>query len=151
MARHQASDPQAFNRLRDFEANYYVAERTSSAAMLLWFLRSVYRLDEVEAQDAVCDSRSDMGVDAVVVEDDNRTVILFQAKRKEALPSTLGDTELKKFVGVLEQFKDATTVHNLIATSTSRELVNLLNHHDVATKVEQGYEVRLIIRIERRR
>lgn len=138
------SDTKAFARLRHFESSYYVAGRSPSAAMLIWFLRAIYRLDEVDAQDAVCDQTSDMGIDALVVEDDNQAIVLFQAKRKDSLPSTLGDTELKKFVGVLEHFHNEATVNNLIATTTSQDLRNLLTHNDVAKKVEQGYSVRLI-------
>ena len=35
--------------------------RTESAAFLIWYLQNYYRLDEVDAIDAVCDQKGDKG------------------------------------------------------------------------------------------
>ncbi len=39
-----------------------------SAAFLFWFLVNVYRLDETDARDAICDKSNDKGIDAIYVD-----------------------------------------------------------------------------------
>src|SRR5262245_55531058 len=89
------SDPKAFSVLESFVAPFGAKGRTNSAAFLIWFLQTVYRLDDVEAEDAVCDQQHDEGFDAIVVSDQRREIVVFQAKRREKLAATLGDTDLK--------------------------------------------------------
>ena len=105
---------------------------------MIWFLQTIYRLDEIDAQDCVCDRRADMGVDALVVNDDSEEVVLFQAKRKQKIPSTLGDSDLKAYIGALTQFKNQAAIEKVIATTENMELKNLLVTHKVAQKVEQA-------------
>lgn len=144
MSKRITSDPAAFAELEALVKNHEAAGRTDSAAFLIWFLQTIYRMDETDAQDAVCDRRADMGVDALTVNDDSEEVVLFQSKRKEKVPSTLGDSDLKAFVGALTQFKTKAAIEKVTATTENIELKNLLTAHKVADKVEQGYAVRLI-------
>ena len=88
MATQVKSDPGAFKNLENGVAEHEATGRTRSAALLLWFLKTIYRLDEVEAEDAVCDESGDMGIDALAVNDDEQEIVLFQAKRREKLPAT---------------------------------------------------------------
>ncbi len=46
-----------------------VPGRTESHAFLVWFLQHYFRLDEIEAQDTVCDGPDDKGVDGIYLED----------------------------------------------------------------------------------
>jgi alpha-glucuronidase len=133
------SDPTAFRQLEALVKPYEASGRTKSAAFLI-----IYRLDETEAQDAVCDQRDDMGVDAVRVNDDSEEVVLFQAKRKEKIPSTLGDSDLKSFVGALTQFRTRESIEKLIAATENAELKKLLIDNKVAEKIERGYATRAI-------
>lgn len=123
---------------------YEVSGRTESAALLLWFLETIYRLDDVEAQDAVCDRKQDAGIDAISVDDDRNEVVLFQAKRRSKLPATLGDTDLKEFVGSLQQFKSEASIRKLMKETKNDELRNLLEKEKVAEKVGGGYTIRPI-------
>src|SRR5207247_733288 len=138
------SDPTAFRLLEALIKPYEASGRTKGAAFLIWFLQTIYRLDETEAQDAVCDQRDDMGVDAVRVNDDSEEVVLFQAKRKEKIPSTLGDSDLKSFVGALTQFRTRESIEKLIAATENAELKKLLIDNKVAEKIERGYATRAI-------
>jgi restriction endonuclease Mrr len=72
------------NILKRFEAK----GRNSSAAFLIWFLRTIYRMDDVEAEDAVCDATDDGGIDGLITDDDLKEIVLFQGKRRERLPAT---------------------------------------------------------------
>lgn len=144
MAKHIQSDVRDFASLNQFVIPYEAQGRTASAALLIWFLEVLFRLDETEAQDAVCDKKHDAGVDAIVVSDNSKEITVFQAKRKEKLPATLGDVDLKNFVGALAQFKSRSSVQKLIATSKNDELRKLLEDGDVADKIENGYRIRPI-------
>lgn len=104
------SDPVAFERQQRLVDPHRAKGRSESAAFLIWFLSTIYRLDEVDAEDAVCDQTSDMGIDALVVDDLDKQIVVVQAKSREKLPATLGDTELKKFVGTLAQFSSEAAV-----------------------------------------
>jgi hypothetical protein len=142
MNMHTRSDPKAFSRLEQRLGPFEAHGRTDSAAFLLWFLQIVYRLDDVEAQDAVCDSRLDGGIDALTVSDDLREIVIFQAKRRQKLPATLGDTDIKEFVGSMAQFTDAQNVRTMAQTTENGDLRRLLTSNKVAEKLEMGYHVR---------
>ena len=144
MGKMHSSDKGDFQQVEDLAKRYEVVGRTRSAAFLLWFLETVYRLDEIEAQDAVCDRQHDAGIDAIVVNDSRQEIVLFQTKRREKLPATLGDTDLKEFVGSLAQFKSDTSVKQLFADSKNDELKELIRDLDIAAKVKAGYRVRPI-------
>jgi len=144
MAKSVKSNPIIFaeieNRVKQFDA----AGRTASIALLLWFLETVYRLDQVEAEDAVCDSPGDAGFDAVAADDLRREIVVFQAKRRESIPATLGDVDLKIFVGSLAQLNTATSVKKLITTTFNADLKQLLLDLDVAEKINADYKIRAI-------
>lgn len=133
-----------FDSLNNFVQPFEAKGRTESAAMLIWFLETLYRLDETEAQDAVCDRRHDAGIDALYVSDSSKEIAVFQAKRKERLPSTLGDTDLKSFFGALAQFASSTTVAKLVRSTKNEELKRLLVDGDVGIKIASGYKVRAV-------
>lgn len=136
------SDKRDFSSLETFIAPFNAQGRTESAALLIWFLQTIYRLDEVDAEDAVCDRKHDEGVDAIIVNDPRREVVLFQSKRREKLPATLGDSDLKTFVGSLAHFKSKKSVEHLISTTVNQELAKLLTDKQVADKIAAGYRLR---------
>jgi hypothetical protein len=57
------SNADDFTSLETFIAPFNAQGRTESAALLIWFLQTIYRLDEVDAEDAVCDKGGDEGYD----------------------------------------------------------------------------------------
>jgi len=144
MAKTIKSDPTVFAELETPVKRFDAAGRTRSIALLLWFLETVYRLDQVDAEDAVCDSPGDAGFDAIAANDLRREIVVFQAKRREKLPATLGDVDLKAFVGSLAQLGSAASVKKLAATTANADLKQLLLDLDVAAKVDAGYTIRAI-------
>src|SRR5437870_6858780 len=144
MSRQAKSDPALFESLEKYARPYEARGRTQSAALLLWFLETVYRLDEVEAQDAVCDRKADAGFDALVADDVRQEIVVLQAKRREKLPATLGDTDLKEFVGSLTQLASEASARKLAATTENAELKRLLEDLDVPGKIAAGYRLRPI-------
>jgi len=138
------TDPNDFAELNRHASSYDVPGRTKSAAFLLWFLNAVYRLDEVEAQDAVCDKQGDAGFDAIAVDDVHQEIAVFQSKRRDALPATLGDVDLKTFIGSLSQIATPESVDQLAKTTSNDELRALLNDLELTEKVKAGYRQRAI-------
>lgn len=144
MAKYAESDPALFSAIEAQTRPFEAPGRTQSAALLLWFLETVYRLDDVEAQDAVCDRKGDAGFDAIIADDLRKEIVVLQAKRREKLPATLGDTDLKVFVGSLAQLTSEAAVKALAAKTENDDLKALLSDLDVGGKVEAGYRIRAI-------
>jgi hypothetical protein len=96
----------AYPAILDTIKSCHIPRRTESHAFLVWFLQHYYRLDETEAQDTVCDGPDDKGIDGVYVDENLETVDLFQGRLVQNPNRTLGDTQLKEFVGTLTKFSD---------------------------------------------
>lgn len=116
--------------------------RTESHAFLLWFLKHYYRLDEIAATDAVCDGFDDKGVDGIYVDENLECVDIFQCKLVQNPQKTLGDTQLKEFIGTLSQLQTEDQVNSLAASTSNGELRNVLTSEHVSKKVSEGYSVR---------
>jgi len=138
------TDPVTFVEVEKYASRYDAAGRTASAAFLIWFLETVYRLDEIEAEDSVCDRSHDEGFDAIVANDLRQEIVVFQANRREKPTSTLGDVDLKKFVGSLKQLKSESSARKLIEKTPNIELKTLLTELKVPEKLKSGYKVRPI-------
>jgi AIPR protein len=119
-----------------------VPGRTESHALLVWFLQHYFRLDEVQSQDTVCDGPDDKGIDGIYVDENLEAVFVFQCKLVQNPVRTLGDTQLKEFVGTLDQFRDPTRVSEIAVTTTNAELTKLLTAENVAQLVRDGFTVR---------
>lgn len=131
--------PGILNSIQPFLAG----RRTESEAFLIWFLEHIYRLEETEAYDAVCDGPDDKGVDGVYIDDNLERVDVLQSKLvKSARGKTLGDVQLKEFVGTLAQFQDPEKVLDIAQTTSNIELSKLLLSNDVPKKIKNGYVVR---------
>jgi hypothetical protein len=74
-------------------------KRTESASFLIWYLENYYRLDTVEAVDAVCDQKGDKGVDGIYVNEAEACIYIFQSRISQKVNSSVGDTSLKEFQG----------------------------------------------------
>lgn len=115
--------------------------RTESHAFLLWFLKNYYRLDEMDATDAVCDGPDDKGIDGIYVDQNLETVHVFQCKLVQNPAKSLGDTQLKEFVGSLAQLEDPKRLTEIASTTSNNELANILKSENVATRISDGYTI----------
>lgn len=122
--------------------SHLIPGRVESRALLGWFLENYFRLDETEAQDAVCDGVDDKGVDAIYVDDNLERIVIFQSKLRQNSAKTLGDNDLKIFSGTLDQFKDPAKVEALASSTGNLELKNLIKDASIPGLLEAGYEVR---------
>lgn len=71
------------NRIkRDIEADNYYSQNFSNDGerFLAWYLRNVYLRTPVQARDDITDGAEDKEIDAVLVDDEKRQVIVIQGK-----------------------------------------------------------------------
>jgi hypothetical protein len=115
--------------------------RTSSAALLAWFLHTVWRLDLPDVDDAICDGRGDKGIDALVVDDDLAEITLFQAKHRESHDAGQGDADLRNLVGAAVYLESPEALDGLMAAKPNPELRRLLARTKVREKVANGSHV----------
>src|SRR5690554_999241 len=95
---------------------------TDSRAFLAWVLESIYRLDETDADDTVCDGPDDKGIDGIYVYESNQSIEVFQSKLFQNNSRTVGDSALREFVGSLSQFRTKADVDALVASTQNKEL-----------------------------
>lgn len=105
---------------------YKVLGREEASAFLSWFLVNIYRLDILEVQNIVCDGHGDKGIDGIYVNENEECIDIFQSKTVQNFNKTLGDTQLKEFVGSLKQLETVDGINSTIATTGNTQLKNLL-------------------------
>ena len=108
---------------------YKVPGREEASAFLSWFLVNIYRLEIIEVQNIVCDGRGDKGIDGIYVNENEECIDIFQSKTVQNPGKTLGDTQLKEFVGSLEQLQTVEGLDSIISTTGNTQLKNLLNEY----------------------
>lgn len=109
--------------------------RSESASFLIWYLENYYRLDTLEAIDAVCDNRGDKGVDGIFVNDSDQTIIIFQSVISQKPGRTIGDASLREFAGTLTQFKDGPSAETTLKASNNPQLISLAKRIELINKL----------------
>jgi hypothetical protein len=105
---------------------YKVEERTESTAFLHWFLVNIYRLDRIEVDDVICDGRGDKGIDGIYINENGDCIDIFQSKIVQSENKTLGDTQLKEFIGSISQLQTNESLESLIKNTGNTQLKSLL-------------------------
>lgn len=123
---------------------FRIKGRTDSAAFLTWFLANLFRVDEDDAPDAVCDSVNDKGIDGILVDEQTTEIILFQAKFKRGKDKTQGDNDLRNFAGAAKWFQSSSAVQSLINSTASEELKSLVMRLEIPKRLDEGFSVRLV-------
>src|SRR6185437_12779010 len=96
-----------FSELLASVEDYRVAGATESRALLHWFLFNVFRLDETQSSDSICDGPNDKGIHGAWVDDDTAEIFIFQSVYTNRDIKGLGDRDLREFVGSASWFADA--------------------------------------------
>ena len=110
-------------------------KRSESASFLIWYLENYYRLDTLEAVDFVCDQGGDKGVDGIFVNDNDKTITIFQAKISQSKDSAIGDASLREFAGTLTQFKDAASIGIFVNAAGKAQVASLVKRLDLVNKI----------------
>lgn len=111
------------------------------AILLLWFLRNVYGIDDLEAYEYVCDGDDDEGIDGAVMDSSEYgepdTIVLFQSKYPET-PKNIGRNDLKQFVASAAPFEGPSGLKELLKNTNGSELERLLTRYKTAEKLESN-------------
>ena len=97
-----------------------VKGKTESITFLNWFLENIYRLDSVAADDAICDSQNDKGIDGIYVDTNNEEIHFLQSKIRQKESGTIGDVSPKTFVASVQQFDTGEKVEAILAGDADR-------------------------------
>ena len=107
------------------EAGGLAKERS---VLLLWFLRNVVGLDDLDAYEFVCGGDDDGGVDGLYMEpstgdEDHETLVVYQSKYTTG-PSKVGPTAFDRLVATASHFKDATSLEPSWAGGSRKSFVS---------------------------
>ena len=88
------------------EAGGLAKERS---VLLLWFLRNVVGLDDLDAYEFVCDGDADGGVDGLYLEpssgdEDHETLVIYQSKYTTG-PSEVGPNAFNRLLAIAESLQ----------------------------------------------
>ena len=121
-----------------------ITQRTGlgeSASFLVWFLENVYRLEETDARDAVCDHPNDKGIDGIYVDHNNEEIHFLQAKICQNDHGKVGDVGPKNLMGSIAQFDTSNKVATVLNGNADDELKRLIIRIKLADMVAAGYKL----------
>lgn len=115
--------------------------RSESASFLIWYLENYYRLDTLDAVDAVCDKNGDKGTDGIFVNDDDETITIFQSKISQSDATAIGDKSLRDLSGTMRQYESREALEEMIEAAGKAEVAKLATRLELVKKVGV-YELR---------
>ena len=133
-------DDLSYVNLKDLLHDYEDKGRGESVSFLNWFLENIFRLDSVDADDAICDRPNDRGIDGIYVDDVQEEILIFQCKIKQR-ESTIGDAPLRALTGAISQLNTEDSVQALLDGGGNQELKNVLTRNNIINLVSNGYRV----------
>jgi hypothetical protein len=114
--------------------------RPISIAFLNWFLENIYRLEQVDAEDVICDRNNDRGIDGIYIDDNQLEIHVFQSKTKQN--GTIGDKDLREFSGTLNQLRTKDAIDKFLAGKVDAEIKDKLQKLDVRGLLDKQYVLR---------
>jgi hypothetical protein len=120
------------------EAGGLAKERS---VLLLWFLRNVLGLDDLDAYEFVCDGDADGGVDGLYLEsssgdEDHETLVIFQSKYTNS-PTQVGPTSFDRLLATASHFKDAASLEAFLAGRVEPKLRALIDRFELRRKLRE--------------
>ena len=141
----QASDLNHTNLTSQLLRGYDLAvPRGESASFLAWFLKNIFRLDDAQATDAICDSPRDRGIDAIYVDHDNSKIVFLQSKIRRT-GKAINSTQTREFGGAIAQFATPEKVEEAINSDPDTELSRLLKRARIADRLREGFVRRSVL------
>lgn len=123
------------------------------AILLLWFLRNVVGIEELEAYDNVCDGDNDQGIDGLFLErgggeDEPDTLVIYQSKYGDTAAAEVGATDIDRLAGAAHFFTDSNTLKDLLDARIEpslRQLIDSLELVKLLADPNKVLEVRLVL------
>lgn len=112
------------------------------ATLLLWFIRNVFGVDDLEAYDYICDGPDDHGIDGLFLEkgdDEEADVIVAMQSKFPEKAKNVGVNDLKECVAVAAGFKSDSAYDKYFDfKKIEPELAHLLKRYDVRSRLAAG-------------
>lgn len=122
------------------------------SVLLLWFLRNVVGIEELDAYDHVCDGDNDKGIDGLFVEQgvgdtDPDILVIYQSKYTETPKGKVGPTDVDRLAGSANYFVDKGTLAALIGSGPEPALLQLIARLGLSRLFDgaQPPDVRLVL------
>lgn len=113
------------------------SKRSESASFLIWYLENYFRLDELEAVDSVCDQRGDKGIDGIYFSEGENVLYIFQSKISQKAVSSVGDGDLREFLGTIAQLRTQGSIDIVLAGTGNVLLKALIQRIGIRDKVAE--------------
>lgn len=112
------------------------------AVLLLWYLRTVMGVDDLEAYEFVCDGDEDGGIDGLMLEDADgesnvETLVIMQSKYPVA-PNPVGRKAVEGLLAAADKFKTAEGLAAFLAGKVNGQVRSLIERFDLAAKLKRG-------------
>ncbi|WFU08343.1 AIPR family protein [Rhizobium sp. CB3090] len=130
-----------YAELKKMLSRYAGKGRSESASFLNWFLENIYRLSDVDADDAICDEVNDKGIDGIYVDNTAQEIHFFQSKISQRDGRTIGDRDLKNFVGSIDQFRTPESIDLILNGNANQDLKKLINRTNLKQLLIDGYKL----------
>ena len=122
------------------EAGGLAKERS---VLLLWFLRNIVGLDDLDAYEFVCDGDADGGIDGLRLEpstgdEDHETLVIYQSKYTEK-PNQVGPASLDALPGRADRFKSADALKEFLAEGVEEKLEALIKNLRWLRSLKKGH------------
>ena len=114
--------------------------RPTSIAFLNWFLEHIYRLDQVSAEDVICDKSNARGIDGIYVDDNQLEVHILQTWPKQS--GTIGDKDLREFSGTLNQIRTPESLKAFLSGKVDQEIKDKLIKANLPALLDKGFTLR---------
>nr|WMC97246.1 AIPR family protein [Aminobacter aminovorans] len=114
--------------------------RPVSIAFLNWFLEHIYRLEQVTAEDAICDKNNDRGIDGIYVNDEKGEVHIFQSKTKQK--GTIGDKDIREFSGTINQIRTPDALKQFLDGKVDNEIKDKISGANIPDLLAKGYKIK---------
>lgn len=110
--------------------------------MLLWFLRNVVGLDDLEAYEFVSDGNDDCGIDALYLEessgdDDYETLVVYQSKYTLG-PTNVGPNSMNGLITAAGYFRGYDSLRSFLEGRVEAQLTHLIERFGLEHKLRDG-------------
>jgi hypothetical protein len=110
--------------------------------LLLWFLRNVVGLDDLDAYEFVTDGDDDAGVDALYLEESSgdethETLVIYQSKYTEA-PTPVGPNAVTGLLAASSHFRAHESITEFLSGRVESQLRDLIAKFGLVAKLSEG-------------
>ncbi|MEX2100138.1 MAG: AIPR family protein [Acidimicrobiia bacterium] len=111
--------------------------------LLLWFLRNVVGLDDLDAYEFVTDGDDDAGIDALYLEESSgdethETLVVYQSKYTEAA-TAVGPNTLTGLLAASSHFKSHASITEFLNGRVESQLRDLIAKFGLVAKLSEGH------------